>query len=70
MRPSLFGNVTDDLSLYKYLSLRVRAGGDPRTRNGYFVNVQTEGPVETDVWQHRLYLRGNGEWEDVLVYLV
>lgn len=67
MRPSLFGNVTDDLSLYKYLCLRVKAGGDPQTRNGYFVNVQTDGPIETDLWQHRLYLRGNGEWEDVLV---
>lgn len=67
MRPSLFGLVTDDLSLFKYLSLRVRAGGDPKTHNGYFVNIQTDGPVETDLWQHRLYLRGNGDWEDVLV---
>jgi len=67
MRPSLFGNVTDDLSLYKYLALRVRAGGDPRTRNAYFVNIQTDGPIESDLWQHRLYLRGNGDWEDVLV---
>ncbi|KAG8900522.1 hypothetical protein FRB99_005992 [Tulasnella sp. 403] len=69
MRPSLFGNVTDDLSLYKYLSLRVRSGGDPRTRNAYFVNVQTDGPVQSDLWQHRLYLRGDGTWEDVLVPL-
>ncbi|KAG8964796.1 hypothetical protein FRC00_001143 [Tulasnella sp. 408] len=69
MRPSLFGNVTDDLSLYKYLCLRVKAGGDPQTRNGYFVNIQTDGPIETDLWQHRLYLRGNGQWEDVLVPL-
>ncbi|KAG9017146.1 hypothetical protein FRB90_001570 [Tulasnella sp. 427] len=69
MRPSLFGNVTDDLSLYKYLCLRVKAGGDPQTRNGYFVNIQTDGPIETDLWQHRLYLRGDGEWENVLVPL-
>jgi len=67
MRPSLFGNLTDDVSLYEYLALRVRAGGDPKTRNGYFVNIQTDGPVQSDLWQHRLYLRGNGDWEDVYV---
>ncbi|KAG8932038.1 hypothetical protein FRC02_001727 [Tulasnella sp. 418] len=67
MRPSLFGNVTDDASLHQYLALRVRAGGDPRTRNGYFVNIQTDGPVQSDLWQHRLYLRKDGEWEDVLI---
>jgi len=66
-RPTLFGNITDDISLHKYLALRVRAGGDPRTHTGYFVNLQTDGPVQSDLWQHRLYLRGNGTWEDVLI---
>lgn len=31
------------------------------------MNIQTDGPVQTDVWQHRLYLRASDEWEDVLV---
>ena len=59
--------MTNDLSHHRYLALRVRAGGDPKTRTGYFVNLQTDGPVQTDLWQHRLFLRGNGEWEDVYV---
>lgn len=53
--------------MYKYLALRVRAAGDPPTRNSYFVNIQTDGPVQTDLWQHRLYFEKEGEWEDIFV---
>ncbi|KAG8683306.1 hypothetical protein FRC08_014361 [Ceratobasidium sp. 394] len=66
-RPTLFGQIYDDLSLHKYLALRVRAAGDPPTRNSYFVNMQTDGPVQTDLWQHRLYFEKDGEWEDILI---
>ena len=51
-----------------YLALRVRLRGSPRTRNSYFVNIQTDGYVTNDLWQHRLYFqRDDGEWEDVYV---
>ncbi|KAF8274766.1 complex I intermediate-associated protein CIA30 [Lactarius quietus] len=54
-RPTLFGELTDDVSNHRFLALRVRAAGHPRTRGSYFVNIQTEGPTNDDLWQHRLY---------------
>jgi NADH dehydrogenase [ubiquinone] 1 alpha subcomplex assembly factor 1 len=55
-------------SLHEYLALRVRGGGDPRTRDSYYINIQTDGPISTDLWQHRLYLRRtDGGWEDLVV---
>lgn len=67
-RPTLFGELTDDVSNHEYLALRVRALGHPRTRNSYFVNLQTDGPITTDLWQHRLFFRrDDGDWEDIFV---
>ena len=67
----MFGELTDDVSNHHFLALRVRAAGHPRTRGSYFVNVQTEGPTNDDLWQHRLYFaRDDGGWEDVFVRLV
>ncbi|KAI0073877.1 complex I intermediate-associated protein CIA30 [Panus rudis PR-1116 ss-1] len=67
-RPSLFGEVTDDVSRHQYLALRVRAAGHPRTRNSYYVNLQTDGPIQSDLWQHRLFFnRDDGGWEDVFI---
>ncbi|KAF9223453.1 complex I intermediate-associated protein CIA30 [Gyrodon lividus] len=67
-RPTLFGEVCDDVSNHQYLALRLRLGGEPRTRNSYFVNLQTDGPITTDLWQHRLYFKRNdGGWEDIFV---
>ncbi|KAH7927957.1 complex I intermediate-associated protein CIA30 [Leucogyrophana mollusca] len=67
-RPTLFGEMMDDVSNHQFLALRLRLGGDPRTRNSYFVNLQTDGPVTTDLWQHRLYFqRNDGGWEDVFI---
>ncbi|KAH9958591.1 complex I intermediate-associated protein CIA30 [Russula dissimulans] len=67
-RPTLFGELTDDVSNHRFLALRVRVAGHPRTRGSYFVNVQTEGPTNDDLWQHRLYFsRHDGGWEDVFV---
>jgi len=69
-RTTLFGDIMDDISNHKYLALRVRSGGNPRTRNSYFVNIQTDGPISTDLWQHRLFFRkGEGQWEDVFIPL-
>lgn len=69
-RPTLFGQVYDDLSLHKFLALRVRGAGDPQTRNSYFVNIQTDGPVQTDLWQHRLFFQTDGDWEDIMVCML
>ncbi|KAG2110927.1 complex I intermediate-associated protein CIA30 [Suillus discolor] len=67
-RPTLFGEMVDDVSNHQFLALRLRLGGDPRLRNSYFVNLQTDGPITTDLWQHRLYFqRNDGDWEDVFI---
>lgn len=46
------------------LMLRVR--GD---RRKYFINIQAETPLVTDLFQHRLFLKNPGQWETVLVPL-
>ncbi|KAI0067375.1 complex I intermediate-associated protein CIA30 [Artomyces pyxidatus] len=67
-RPTLFGELTEDVTHHKYLALRLRAAGHPRTRNSYFVNIQTDGPISSDLWQHRLYFtRSDGGWEDIFI---
>jgi len=69
-RTTMFGEMMHDLSSHRFLAIRVRLRGSPRTRNSYFVNIQTEGYVTNDLWQHRLYFqRDDGEWEDVFVPL-
>ncbi|KAI1321031.1 hypothetical protein EDD11_008612 [Mortierella claussenii] len=59
---SIFGTPVWDTCLFDYLSLRVK--GDERK---YFVNLQTDGVVPTDLYQHRLFLKTPGEWETVLI---
>ncbi|KAF8981950.1 hypothetical protein BGZ46_002050 [Entomortierella lignicola] len=59
---SIFGTPVWDTSLFEYLSLRVK--GDERK---YFVNLQTDGVVPTDLYQHRLFLKTPGEWETILI---
>jgi len=67
-RPTLFGNLLEDVSHHRYLALRLRVGGDPRTHGSYFVNIQTDGPISTDLWQHRLYFqRRDNSWEDLFI---
>ncbi|KAF9000623.1 complex I intermediate-associated protein CIA30 [Cyathus striatus] len=67
-RPTMFGDLTEDVSLHQYLALRVRVGGDESTRNSYFVNVQTDSISSHDLWQHRLYFRkANNAWEDIFI---
>jgi len=48
--------------------LRVRGGGDPRTRHGVYVNLQTVDAFRDELWRHKLVtLRNDGGWEDVYV---
>lgn len=60
--PTIFGKSLWDIDPYAYLALRIKSDG-----RKYFVNVQTESIVPTDLHQHRLYARNPGEWETVLI---
>ncbi|KAG2200542.1 hypothetical protein INT47_012328 [Mucor saturninus] len=59
---TMFGTPCWDTSLFRYLALHVK--GDERK---YFVNIQTDGVVKTDLFQHRLFLRTPGQWETVMI---
>ncbi|KAK8201974.1 hypothetical protein M8818_005499 [Zalaria obscura] len=61
-RATLFGRSVWDIDPYRYLALRVKSDG-----RKYFVNIQTESIVPTDIHQHRLYTRNPGEWETVVL---
>lgn len=62
-RPAtIFGKSLWDIDPYTYLALRVKSDG-----RKYFVNVQTETIVPTDIHQHRLYARRPLEWETVFI---
>ncbi|ORY55669.1 complex I intermediate-associated protein 30 [Pseudomassariella vexata] len=60
--PTIFGRTLWDIDMYTYLALRVKSDG-----RSYFVNVQTESVVPTDLHQHRLFAKRPGEWETVLI---
>lgn len=47
-----------------HMLLRVR--GD---RRKYYINIQAESPLATDIYQHRLFLKTPGEWETAVVPL-
>ncbi|KAK0656310.1 complex I intermediate-associated protein 30-domain-containing protein [Cercophora newfieldiana] len=59
---TIFGRSLWNIDPYTYLALRVKTDG-----RAYFVNVQTEGVVPTDLHQHRLFTKKPGEWETVLI---
>ena len=59
---TVFGKSLWDLSPYPYLALRVKSDG-----RKYFVNIQTETVVPTDIHQHRLHTKRPGEWETVFL---
>lgn len=61
---TIFGKSLWDLDTYRYLALRVRSDG-----RKYFINLQTESIVPTDLHQHRLYAHRTGDWETVVVKL-
>ncbi|KAH8662052.1 complex I intermediate-associated protein 30-domain-containing protein [Xylariales sp. PMI_506] len=60
--PTIFGRSMWDIDSYTYLALRIKSDG-----RSYFVNVQTESVVPTDLHQHRLFSKRPGEWETVLI---
>ncbi|KAM0816585.1 putative NADH:ubiquinone oxidoreductase intermediate-associated protein 30 domain-containing protein [Seiridium cardinale] len=60
--PTIFGRAVWDIDMYTYLALRVKSDG-----RSYFVNVQTESVVPSDLHQHRLFSKRPGEWETVLI---
>lgn len=59
---TLFGKSLWNVDPYVFLALRVKSDG-----RKYFVNLQTESIVYTDIHQHRLYTKRSGEWETVLI---
>ena len=62
-RPAtLFGKSLWNMDPYAYLALRIKSDG-----RKYFVNIQSETIVYTDIHQHRLYAKRPGEWETVLI---
>lgn len=70
---TLFGDLYWNIDPYSYLALRVKSDG-----RKYFVNIQTDSIVESDIHQHRLltkYHQGAvsptspAQWETVLIRL-
>ncbi|KAH0543780.1 hypothetical protein FGG08_001962 [Glutinoglossum americanum] len=61
-RPTIFGRSVWDIDPYTYLAMRIKSDG-----RKYFVNLQTDSIVPTDIHQHRLFARRPGEWETVLI---
>lgn len=61
-KPTIFGRSLWDIDPYAYLALRVKSDG-----RKYFVNIQTDSIIPTDLHQHRLYVKKPGEWETVLI---
>lgn len=59
---SLFGKVLWDLGQYNYLTLRFKSDG-----RKYFVNIQTDSLVATDLHQHILPTSNAGAWEVVTI---
>ncbi|KAF7916039.1 uncharacterized protein EAE98_010894 [Botrytis deweyae] len=59
---TIFGKSLWNIDAYGLLALRIKSDG-----RKYFVNIQTESIVPTDIHQHRLYARSPGEWETVLI---
>lgn len=70
---TLFGELFWNMEPYSYLALRVKSDG-----RKYFVNIQTDSIVESDIHQHRLTTRNHqgavapnspAQWETVLIRL-
>ncbi|TGZ84361.1 CIA30-domain-containing protein [Ascodesmis nigricans] len=59
---TLFGKTYFNCEALAFLGLRFKA--DHRS---YYVNIQCDSHVPTDLWQHRLFARTPGEWETVYI---
>lgn len=62
-KPTIFGRSYWNIDPYDYLAMRIKSDG-----RSYFVNVQTESIVQTDLHQHRLFAKRPGQWETVLIH--
>lgn len=58
----MFGKLLWDIDPYSYLALRIKSDG-----RKYFVNIQTESIVPTDIHQHLLPTFTPGQWETVII---
>jgi NADH dehydrogenase [ubiquinone] 1 alpha subcomplex assembly factor 1 len=61
-RRTLFGKSLWDIDPYAYLALRIKSDG-----RKYFINLQSESIVASDIHQHRLYAKTPGQWETVFI---
>lgn len=59
---TFFGKAVFNCEAMGFLALRVKSD-----RSKYFINLQTDSMVATDLYQHRLFARTPGEWETVYV---
>ncbi|KAF2021729.1 CIA30-domain-containing protein [Aaosphaeria arxii CBS 175.79] len=59
---TIFGKSVWNVDPYNYLAIHFKSDG-----RKYFVNVQTESIVHTDIHQHRLHSKTPGEWETILI---
>ncbi|QDS68474.1 hypothetical protein FKW77_010841 [Venturia effusa] len=59
---TIWGKSLWDIDPYTFLALRIKS--DSRK---YFVNIQTDSIVPTDLHQHRLFSKKPGEWETVVI---
>lgn len=59
---TIFGRSLWDIDPFLYLGIEFKSDG-----RKYFVNVQTESIVPTDLHQHRLYTQKPGEWEKAFI---
>ncbi|KAF1830173.1 complex I intermediate-associated protein 30, mitochondrial precursor [Decorospora gaudefroyi] len=59
---TIFGKSVWDVSMYGFLAIQFKSDG-----RKYFVNVQTESIVPTDIHQHLLHSKTPGKWETILI---
>lgn len=59
---TLFGRSLWNIDPYAFLALRIKSDGSK-----YFINIQTDSIVETDLHQHRLFSKTPGKWEVIHV---
>lgn len=59
---TLFGQQFWNIDPYSFLALRIKSSGSK-----YFINVQTDSIVESDLHQHRLFAKTPGQWEVIHV---
>jgi NADH dehydrogenase [ubiquinone] 1 alpha subcomplex assembly factor 1 len=59
---TIFGKSLWDVSMYGFLAIQFKSDG-----RKYFLNVQTESIVPTDIHQHLLHSKTPGEWETILI---